>query len=71
MGLAVRVDYRRSVAEPQWEPRSVSAAVTSRPMVKQLARPTMCQAYVLAGDLIHRTSELAGVFERSFFQKVQ
>ena len=26
-------------------------------MVKQLARPTMCQAYVLASDLFHRTSE--------------
>ena len=30
-------------------------------MVRQLARPTVCQAYLLARDLIHRTSELAGV----------
>ena len=30
-------------------------------MVRQLARPTGCQAYLLARDLIHRTSELAGV----------
>ena len=48
LGLAVRVDCRRSVAEPQWEPRSVSAAVTSRPMVKQLARPRPCRTAHIA-----------------------
>ena len=37
-GLAVDVDYRRSVAEPQLEPRFISAAVT-RNAVKHFKMP--------------------------------
>ena len=69
LGLAADVDYRRSVTEPQREPRSVSAAATRRLFLKQLARPIGDAGMSGSHQPNSPGSELAGGLPRGVFSE--